>query len=310
MSGTTVARGRLRAGRASLTARWVGLARGLGAGRLPPDPTAPWLLGGRSGTLARVAAGTPLGALLRWGSLGLVDHVVLRTAAIDRRLRSLLERTDAGQLVVLGAGYDGRPWRLPCLRHVVVYEVDHPSTARAKRARAATRPTTAAGVRFVEVDFERDALAPALLRAGYEPQRPSLWLWEGVTMYLPPRAIAATLRRIGALASPGSHLLLSYAAPPLVAPWPRLDPLVRAALTALGEPLRGVMPPARMHGLLQEAGFTVREDSEEPQWGEEVGQPSRPLPIARTERLVHAERSAAMPPRVFTASGHRGTVGP
>ncbi len=281
---------RLEAGRASLTARWVGLARGLGAGRLPPDPTVPWLLGGLAGRLALAGRRTPLGTLLRWGSLGLVDHVVLRTEAIDRRLRRLLEDSGSGQLVVLGAGFDGRAWRLPCLRGVAVYEVDHPATAASKRDRAAERPPLAASVRFVAVDFERDELGPRLLEAGYDPTRPSVWLWEGVTMYLATGAIEATLRHVAALTSPGSHLLLSYAAPPLVAPLPRLDPVVRAALAALGEPLRSVLPPERMHALLAEAGFTVREDSDEPQWGQEAGQPSRPLPIARTERLLHAER--------------------
>ena len=283
-------RRRLKAGRPSLTARWVGLARGLGAGRLPPDPTVPWLLGGLAGRLAVAGRRTPLGTLLRWSSLGLVDHVVLRTEAIDRRLRRLLEETASEQLVVLGAGFDGRPWRLPCLRGVAVYEVDHPATATRKRARAAERPPLAASVRFVAVDFERDDLGPRLLEAGYDPARPSIWLWEGVTMYLATSAVEATLRDVASLTNPGSHLLLSYAAPPLVAPWPRLDPVVRAGLAAVGEPLRSVLPPAHMHALLHEAGFTVREDCDEPQWGLEAGQASRPLAVARTERLLHAER--------------------
>src|SRR5690349_10399465 len=56
-----------------------------------------------------------------------------RTVAIDEAVRTAA----APQLVILGAGLDGRAWRMPELRDVIVFEIDHPDSQQAKRARAA-----------------------------------------------------------------------------------------------------------------------------------------------------------------------------
>ena len=93
---------------------------------------------------------------------------------------------DAGapQVVILGAGLDGRAWRMPELRDVTVFEVDHPDSQREKAARAAALLRVAREVRFVPVDFTRDRLDEPLAAAGHDPARPTTWIWEGVVMYL------------------------------------------------------------------------------------------------------------------------------
>jgi hypothetical protein len=57
----------------------------------------------------------------------MADMIALRTAAIDQSVREAIAG-GATQLVILGAGYDGRAWRLPELAGVKVFEVDHPAT--------------------------------------------------------------------------------------------------------------------------------------------------------------------------------------
>ena len=69
-----------------------------------------------------------------------------------------MRETDARQVVILGAGLDGRAWRMPELRAAVVFEVDHPDTQREKVARAAALVRVAREVRYVPVDFTRDRL--------------------------------------------------------------------------------------------------------------------------------------------------------
>ena len=88
---------------------------------------------------------------------GMVDHVCLRTAAIDA---AVVRAVEAGcrQLVILGAGLDGRAWRLNALREVDVYEVDHPDTQAEKRRRVDGLMQAASSVSFVPVDFARDRL--------------------------------------------------------------------------------------------------------------------------------------------------------
>ena len=55
-------------------------------------------------------------------------------------------------------------------------------------------------------DFHRDDMAASLRAAGYDVSRPAFWLWEGVTVYLRPQAVAANLEAFAALSAPGSHL--------------------------------------------------------------------------------------------------------
>src|SRR6185503_17537655 len=67
------------------------------------------------------------------------DMVVLRTLVIDAHVRNALA-LGARQLVILGAGLDGRAYRLPELADVDVFEIDHPATQSFKRDRAAQLP--------------------------------------------------------------------------------------------------------------------------------------------------------------------------
>ncbi len=81
-------------------------------------------------------------AILRRVTLGLVDHLSLRTAVIDDAVRGAIAR-GATQLVVLGAGFDSRAHRMIELAQARVFEVDHPSTQGLKRRKAAPLPVFA-----------------------------------------------------------------------------------------------------------------------------------------------------------------------
>src|SRR3954466_10131911 len=83
----------------------------------------------------------------------MADLIGLRTAAIDAAVR---ESIAAGvrQLVILGAGYDGRAWRMPELSGVKVFEVDQPATQGAKRAHLSELPAAKGDLTFVTIDFE------------------------------------------------------------------------------------------------------------------------------------------------------------
>src|SRR5262245_30616945 len=93
-------------------------------------------------------------AMLRTASFGVVTHLSRRTLLID----AVVREHAASQVVVLGAGLDARAHRMPELADVAVFEVDHPSTQRYKRRRAAELPVRARSLTYVEVDFERDDL--------------------------------------------------------------------------------------------------------------------------------------------------------
>ena len=61
-----------------------------------------------------------------------------RTLVLDRAVLAALPASgiQLDQLVILGAGFDSRAWRLPHLETTIVFEVDHPDTQTVKRERA------------------------------------------------------------------------------------------------------------------------------------------------------------------------------
>ena len=143
----------------------------------------------------------------RWP--GVRSSVVARTRLIDEAIiASLGERTE--QLVILGAGFDSRAYRLPGLRDITVFEVDHPDTQAAKR-RALVRALSVlpTHVRFVPIDFNRQELTSVMTAAGYRESARTFILWEGVTNYLTEAAVDTTLQWC-ARASRGSLLLFTY----------------------------------------------------------------------------------------------------
>ncbi len=139
----------------------------------------------------------------------MADMIALRTAAIDTAVRDAIA-AGATQLVILGAGYDGRAWRMPELAGVKVFEVDHPATQGDKRARVAELPPATGIVSFVSIDFERESLDAVLDRAGHDRSSPTCWIWEGVVMYLTRDAMRATLAGIAGRSAPGSTLIVNY----------------------------------------------------------------------------------------------------
>src|SRR5690606_25810776 len=142
----------------------------------------------------------------------LVDLMRARTVAIDEAIEDGVSRGSV-QLVVLGAGLCARAWRMRSLADTIVFEVDHPATQSYKRARVDALEPKAREVRFVGVDFERDDLGAALEKAGHDASARTTWVWEGVTPYLTPAAIASTLDAVRARSAEGSTLVMTYGTP-------------------------------------------------------------------------------------------------
>jgi len=174
----------------------------------------------------------------------------VRTQAIDEAVRE----ASSAQLVILGAGLDGRAWRMTDLAEVVVFEVDHPDSQREKRKRVESLTRSARDVRFVPLDFAEGELDQALSAAGHDPNRPTTWVWEGVVMYLTRPAIESTLSVIARRAAPGSSLTVLYHSPALILY------LVGSIVRRLGEPLRSAFSPQAMRSLVRQYGFEVVRD--------------------------------------------------
>jgi methyltransferase (TIGR00027 family) len=230
---------------------------------------------------------------MRLLSVGLVDHVSLRTAAIDDELGRALAR-GARQLVVLGAGLDSRAYRMNVLDGVRVFEVDHPATQADKTRRLRGRKPRAADVKFLAVDFERDSLEVELARGGHDETAPTAWIWEGVTPYLAKSAIESTLAVASSRSAPSSTMIATYLTPEMVSVPHVPRALLRAGFFALGEPIRHSMTSLEARVLFADHGFDVEADSGSEEWARRFLVGDRSL-IGISERLAVAVRGEREP---------------
>ncbi len=246
----------------SATARRVAAYR-LGFTRVPAaygDPAADEALAADISAGQQPSAGR-MGEYLA-GRTTFFDTVVTR--AIGQGLR---------QIVVGAAGYDGRAFRY-AKRGVRWFEVDHPATQRDKRQRLERLGIAAGEVRFAEADFTCDPVAERLLEAGLDPARPSLFLLEGVAVYLEPAVLESVLGQFCQVAQAGSRLAISVSLSSPGQARSRFHDMV----ASLGEPARSTLEAEEAEQLLARTGWLVVA----------AGDPGRPEAAARHERLRSA----------------------
>ncbi|GII97601.1 class I SAM-dependent methyltransferase [Sinosporangium siamense] len=189
---------------------------------------------------------------------GVRAQVTTRSHYTERRLAA----SGLPQYVILGAGLDTFAHRSPLASRIAVYEVDHPATQRWKRGLLTTARLTPQGeVTFVGADFEADDLFDRLVAHGFDPARPALVSWLGVSMYLTAGAVTSTLTAVGRLA-PGSELVMEYALPSSLRDerGAAFAEFAMAASAERGEPWLSFFTPAELSALLTAANLEPAED--------------------------------------------------
>jgi methyltransferase (TIGR00027 family) len=146
---------------------------------------------------------------LDWRWPGARTSGIARTRYIDDACKEAIA-SGFQQVVILGAGFDARAYRLPEMQTIRVFEVDHPATLAVKqRSLAHMLNAIPSHVIFVAVDLTTHQLDEALRSAGFDPELRTLFLWEGVTNYLSADAVDTTFRIVREAAS-GSRILFTY----------------------------------------------------------------------------------------------------
>lgn len=142
---------------------------------------------------------------------GVMGFLAARERYIDDILRSFMDN-GLQQLVILGAGYDSRAYRFDRLRdHVKIFEVDHPATQMDKLTKVrAVLGTIPDYVTYIPVDFSTQTLEERLPESGYDPNLKTLFIWQGVTMYLTAEAVDETLKFIQQHSTPDSAIVFDY----------------------------------------------------------------------------------------------------
>jgi methyltransferase (TIGR00027 family) len=172
--------------------------------------------------LVKDLVGAPIRVLMQFASMrnltmqqmdaitpGICGVQISRTRFIDDAVQDALSR-GIGQVVILGAGLDTRPYRLAGMERVKVFEVDLPSVQEEKKKKFQKRfGHLPEHVTFIPIDFDTQSLEAVFTGTAFDPASPAVFVWEGVTQYLSEEAVRRTLAFVGTSA-PGSILVFTY----------------------------------------------------------------------------------------------------
>ncbi len=241
------------------TARWTAAARAresVREDRLFHDPWAA-ALAGKEGE--------------EWAEHRSTDSLIpmiLRTRFFDDFLRRIADQQAIRQVVLMAAGLDTRAFRLTWPEQTRLFELDQPAVLTYKE-----QILRAAGAQPI---CERKTIAvdltgpwtEALIKAGFDPQWPSVWLLEGFLFYLPYESVTRILDEVTSLASPGSWIgfdIINSAT--LTSPWTK--PWVEMQARA-GAPWIGTMEDPEgflaMHGWKATLSQAGEEDANFGRW--------------------------------------------
>ena len=137
---------------------------------------------------------------------GILRHYALRKKCLSNLVRDALA-DGIKQVIVLGAGFD--PLALELHRRfddVHFWEIDHPATQRDK-----TRDLdfNVQLFHFVPANLQNAKIDAALL-VDFNPAERSIWIAEGVLMYLAARMVKEQFRAIANLSAPGSRFAFTF----------------------------------------------------------------------------------------------------
>jgi methyltransferase (TIGR00027 family) len=142
---------------------------------------------------------------------GIYEYVIARTKYIDAVFRQALVE-NCNQILIFGAGFDTRALRFEdALENTRVFELDAPATQQAKIGQYQKRHLAVPpSLTFIAIDFDKESLSMKLDEAGFWMQRRSLFILEGLVMYLQPESVEATFQTIRDYAGRGSWVVFDY----------------------------------------------------------------------------------------------------
>ena len=225
------------------------------------------------------------------GEPPMMHQPAARTTYYDHALERYIRGVE--QFAVLGAGFDTRVYRLPQDVRVRCFEVDAPRTQAFKREMLAKAGVDATRATYVPADFGKEDWFEKLVHAGCDPEKRTLFTWEGVTMYLYPDAVESSLRKFARTAA-GSILAFDYFSAELIESNSFFMRYARAVMRRTGEPWHfGIdnTPPARQRAaeFLDGCGLVLEEQRN---FG----------PETKWTRAMAGFAIASVPPRALPAS--------
>jgi methyltransferase (TIGR00027 family) len=145
---------------------------------------------------------------------GATNTVSARVRFIDEYIKTCVAN-GLEQLVILGAGYDSRAYRIEELKNGTrIFEVDHPATQdQKKHVLNNLVDKIPDNVVFVPYQLEEKGFGEKLFEHGYDKNKNSLFVMEGLIMYLAPDAVKKLFSFISQNSGPGSAAIFDFLPP-------------------------------------------------------------------------------------------------
>lgn len=142
---------------------------------------------------------------------GIYEYTIARTKYIDAIFKEVLTG-GCDQVLLFGAGYDTRALRFQTeAKNTKIFELDVPITQRAKRDQyAKCGLKIPANVEFISIDFDNKSLSEKLDESGFGRDRKSLFVMEGLLMYLQPDSVDETFNVVARFVGEGSEVVFDY----------------------------------------------------------------------------------------------------
>jgi methyltransferase (TIGR00027 family) len=211
---------------------------------------------------------------LQKGMPGVPQYMWCRTRVIDSELHRLIISADPPiqQLVILGAGYDTRCIRFFAGLHhhkIARFEIDRAEMQAEKRERLeeivreaelvqSGQPHLSEAVKAIsfqsfDLSQPKKELLTTLVHTSFRTNHVTLFIWEGVVMYLTKKDVEETLEFMHNAAAPGSRLLCDFTQK-------QEDPIqehIERSLAKKGEPIQFLTDPSEFSDLLSRKGWGV-----------------------------------------------------
>jgi methyltransferase (TIGR00027 family) len=191
---------------------------------------------------------------------GIYEYVISRTKYVDTVFRqSLSDRFT--QVIIFGAGFDTRALRFhEEARQTVIFELDAPSTQEAKIGQYNKRRLSIpSNLVFIAIDFDKESLPDKLEIAGFHKDRKSLFILEGLLMYLKPESVHRTFQTIQEYAGKGSLVVFDYVKASVLRHENTLygESKISYSMWKIGEQWRFGIEPAGIGQFMKAYGFEV-----------------------------------------------------